>query len=136
MDTSRTFTVASDENLIELITRASQRLVVVAPAITDPVAAALADRLQDRGNIAITVILDADPEVYRLGYGTESALDTVRTASAANCFDLRVQTGVRIGMVVSDEVILLFAPVPQLIEAGSTTIDKPNGIVLTGAPAA
>jgi hypothetical protein len=133
--TERTFTVASDENLVGLIQRASQRLVVVAPAVSDAVAEALIGRLRDLGRVAVTVILDADPEVYRLGYGTETALDRLRSASSDNLFDLRVQPGVRIGSVISDEIILFFAPVPQLIEAGSTTRDKPNGIMLTGTAA-
>src|SRR5690349_14958789 len=126
-DTRRTFTVASDENLVELIQRASHRPVVVAPAITDAVAAAIVDRFRDLGTLTITVILDADPEVYRLGYGTETALDHLRTASTNSLFDLRVQPGVRIGLMLSDDSILFFAPVPQLIEAGSTTLGKPNG---------
>jgi hypothetical protein len=141
IDLERTFAVASDASLVELIQRASRRLVVVSPALTDPVAAALADRLSDLDQLAITVVLDADPEVYRLGYGTPSALDKVRQASKQSLFDLRVQPGVRIGVVISDDVTMLFAPVPMLIEAGSTTIDKPNAIIesvadATGAGAA
>ena len=50
-------------------------------------------------DLAITgAVLDADPEVYRLGYGTRSALDKVRQASKQSLFDLRVQPGVRIGV--------------------------------------
>ena len=132
IDLERTFAVASDASLVELIQRAKRRLVVVSPALNEPVAAALADRLKDLGQLAITVVLDADPEVYRLGYGTRSALDKVRQASKQSLFDLRVQPGVRIGVVISDDVTMLFAPVPLLIEAGSTAIDKPNAIILTG----
>ena len=35
--------------------------------------------------------------MYRLGYGTRSALDKVRQASKQSLFDLRVQPGVRMG---------------------------------------
>jgi hypothetical protein len=93
---------------------------------------ALANRLCDLGQLAITVILDADPEVYRLGYGTISALKHLQGASNLNQLDLRTQAGGRIGVVISDDVTMLFAPVPMLIEAGSTTNDKPNAIILTG----
>ena len=62
----------------------------------------------------------------------KSALDVVRNASKANHFDLRVQPGVRIGVVISDDVTMLFAPVPMLIEAGSTTDEKPNAIIING----
>ena len=47
----------------------------------------------------MNVILDAGPEVYRLGFGDEQALDAIRAASAKNLFDLREQPGVRIGVV-------------------------------------
>jgi hypothetical protein len=111
---------------------ASQRLVVISPALSDTVAVTLADRLRDLGQLAITVVLDADPEVYRLGYGTISALKQLQDASKLNQLDLRTQAGVRIGVVISDDVSMLFAPVPMLIEAGSTTNEKPNAIILTG----
>ena len=62
IDIERTFTVASDKSLVDLVRRASRRLVVVAPALTDGVAAALAGRLPDLGELAITIILDADPK--------------------------------------------------------------------------
>jgi len=115
IDIDRTFTVASDVSLVELIRRASRRLVVVSPALSDLVAAALADRFRDLGQLTIAVVLDADPEVYRLGYGTTSALEKLRGASEQNHFDLRTQPGVRMGIVISDDVTMLFAPVPTLI---------------------
>jgi hypothetical protein len=133
IDVGRAFAVASEERLVELISEARRRLVVISPALTDEVAAALAARLPDLGNISITVIVDADPEVYRLGFGTETALDRLREASDPNMFDLRVQSGVRIGVVISDEITMIFSPVPLLIEAGSTSVEKPNAIVLAGA---
>jgi hypothetical protein len=35
--------------------------------------------------------------------------------------------------VISDELTMVFSPVPLLIEAGSTSIEKPNAIILSGA---
>jgi hypothetical protein len=129
----RTFVVASDERMIQLIGKAKNRLVVVCPALTKRVATAIAETLADEGKISITVILDADPEVYRLGYGTPEALNIVQNAAVKNMFDLRLQSGVRIGLVISDETTLVYAPVPLLIEAGATTSEKPNAIVFSGA---
>jgi len=77
-DSDRAFAVASDATLVGLIQRAQRRLVVVCPALSESVASALSDRLADEGALGVTVILDADPEVYRLGYGTETALDRLR----------------------------------------------------------
>ena len=131
----RFFTVASDTTLIDLIRRACRRLVVICPALTEPVAKALSERLVDEGRIGITVIVDADPEVYRLGFGTEAAFDMLRKAALDNHVALRVQHGVRIGVVISDDVTMVFSPVPQLIEAGSTSKEKPNAIVISGTSA-
>ena len=64
-----TFAVASDEALVMMIKSAQKRLVVIAPALTKPVADAISQRLDDLGKIDVTVILDSDPEVYRLGFG-------------------------------------------------------------------
>jgi hypothetical protein len=46
-----------------LITRARNRLVVIAPALTQAVADALSRRFDHIGKLDVTVILDADPEV-------------------------------------------------------------------------
>ena len=74
-----------------------------------------------------------DPEVYRLGFGDQAALETIRTASADSLFDLREQTGVRIGVVISDDTTMVYSPVSKNIEAGSISMEKPNAIVLSGS---
>jgi hypothetical protein len=131
-DPARTFAVASDEALVGLISRSRNRLVVIAPALTQAVADALSRRFDDLGRLNMTVILDCDPEVYRLGFGDQAALDTIRAASANSLFDLREQTGVRIGVVISDDTTMVYSPVSKNIEAGSTSVAKPNAIVLSG----
>lgn len=128
----RTFTSASDAALIALIRVAKHRLAVIAPGLTTPVAEALALRLVDLPRLELTIILDADPEVYRMGYGDVEALVLIRKASAAAHFDLRVQSGVRIGVVISDERTMIYAPVSRNVEAGSTSPEHPNAIMLGG----
>lgn len=124
--------MAADENLIELIKRARKRLAVIAPGLNQSVARALAARMKDLDTLSLTVILDADAEVYRMGYGEVEALDIIREASASEHFDLREQPGVRIGVVISDDTTLVFAPVSRNVEAGSNTEDKPNAVFLEG----
>ena len=130
----RTFTVATDEALSELILQARERILFIAPGITEPVATALAARLAD-ASLSITVILDSDPEVYRLGFGTPEGLATLKTQFDANQFGLRCQPGIRIGVLVADDKTLIYSPVPQLIEAGSISVAKPNALFLEGATA-
>jgi hypothetical protein len=100
-DPARTFAVASDEALVGLIGRARNRLVVIAPALTRAVADAPSHRFDELGRLDVTVILDSDPEVYRLGFGDQAALETIRAASANSLSDLREQAGVRIGVIIS-----------------------------------
>ena len=92
----------------------------------------MALRFGDLGQLDVTVILDSDPEVYRLGFGDQGALEAIREASAKSLFDLREQPGVRIGVVISDETTMVYSPVSRNVEAGSTSVEKPNAIVLIG----
>jgi len=133
MDDDRTFTVATDAAVISLIKSAKRRLVVIAPALSKAVASALASRFDDLERLDVRVILDADAEVYRLGFGEHEALEVIRNAASRNLLDLRVQPGVRIGVIISDEDTMVFAPISKNIEAGSETAEKPNAIVLRGA---
>ncbi len=132
--TERTFTVATDETLSELICQARDRIVFIAPGISEPVASALVSRL-DEPRLSITVILDSDPEVYRLGFGTPEGLAALKKQFDAKQFGLRCQPGIRIGVLVADDKTLIYSPVPQLVEAGSTSDSKPNALFLEGATA-
>ncbi len=127
----RTFTVATDDSLSELIFNARDRILFIAPGITEPVAVALAARLSDP-KISITVILDSDPEVYRLGFGTPEGLTILKEQLGVNQIGLRCQPGIRIGVLVADDKTMIYSPIPQLIEAGSTSATKPNALFLGG----
>jgi hypothetical protein len=133
---SRTFTVATDAGLIELIRRATNRLVVVAPGLKMPVAEAIVETVQRRGSsLRVVVILDTDPEVCRLGYGEIDALALLAEVLKKAGQPVQTQPGLRIGLIVSDEEMLIFSPTPLLIEAGSKVEEKPNAIRLEAPPA-
>jgi hypothetical protein len=100
---SRLFTVASNETLVSMIRAATERLVIVAPGLSVEVATALADRIRkDGGPRELSVTLDVDPEVCRLGYGDIDSLELLRPALESRARALQVQKGVRIGVLVSD----------------------------------
>jgi hypothetical protein len=88
--------------------------------------------MADIPTLSLTVILDADAEVYRMGYGDPKALEIIRKASIETMFELREQPGVRIGVVISDDRTMVYAPVSRNVEAGSTAEEKPNAIMLEG----
>lgn len=89
----RTFTVATDDAVIAMIGSAKRRLVVVAPALSQAVANALAERFDELADLDIRVIVDADAEVYRLGFGEREALKVIRDAASRSLLDLREQPG-------------------------------------------
>jgi hypothetical protein len=130
---ARLFTVATDETLVALIRSARQRLVIVTPGLSVTVATVLADRIrEDNYPRELSVTLDVDPEVCRLGYGEVASLDILRPALELRARGLQVQKGVRIGVIVSDGDILIYSPTPLLIEAGSNSEEKPNAIQIGG----
>ena len=131
MSAPGTFTVVNDDALCAAISATRQTLVYVAPGITKPVVDALGTRLSSQPHLLATVIVDLDPEVYRLGYGTEEGLRALQELAGQQHLELRQQAGVRIGLLVTDEQTLVYSPTPLLIEAGSTSEAKPNAIVIT-----
>lgn len=136
MNADRTFTNVDDKVLVELISRATQRVMFVAPGLRKAVADVLADavrRLPGR----VTVIMDVDAEVCRMGYGDEAGLITIKAAAEQAGSRLDHHQGVRIGLLIADDTTMIYSPVPLLIEAGSKIPDKPNAILLNGSvPAA
>ncbi len=100
------------------------------------VAKALAERFQELGRLSITLIVDVDPEVYRLGYGDPQGLETIKRLADENFLELRQQPGVSIGLLIADNKTMIYSPTPHLIEAGSLQSEKPNAIVLESTPEA
>lgn len=130
----RVFRTANDDALVALVRAAQRRLVVIAPALTEVVASAVAARIPEHSKaLSLTIILDADPAVYRMGYGDLAALTILRDASVACEFNLRTQAGIRIGLVMSDDQTMIYSPVPRHIEAGSTSNNHPNAIFVTAS---
>ncbi|HEX9002257.1 MAG TPA: tyrosine-type recombinase/integrase [Blastocatellia bacterium] len=129
---SRTFTIASDKTLCQMIENAKERLVLVAPGLSREVAQVLTDRIQhDGGPKVLSVVLDTDPEVCRLGYGDIETFDLLTPALAPRGLSIQMQQGVRIGLIVADGEVLVYSPTPKLIEAGSVSEEKPNAIRIT-----
>ncbi|GIZ51104.1 hypothetical protein NCCP691_11180 [Noviherbaspirillum aridicola] len=131
MNGSGSFTIANDETLCAAIRATRQTLVYVAPGITEPVVDAISECLKTRPHLLVTAIIDLDPEVYRLGYGTEEGLKALQKLAGLQQFALRQQEGLRVGLLVTDERTLVYAPTPLLIEAGSKTEHKPNAVVIS-----
>ncbi len=131
MSGAGTFTVVNDKTLCEAIDATEQSLVYVAPGITKPVVEAIGASLRSKPHLQVTAIIDLDPEVYRLGFGTEEGLRALQDLAGQQHFALRQQQGLRVGLLVTDQRTLVYSPTPLLIEAGSTSEEKPNAIVIS-----
>lgn len=131
MSGAGTFTVVNDKTLCEAVQATQQTLVYVAPGITKPVVDAIGESLRSKPHLLVTAIIDLDPEVYRLGFGTEEGLRALQELAGLQHFALRKQEGLRVGLLVTDQRTLIYAPTALLIEAGSTSEEKPNAIVIS-----
>ena len=132
----------TDEILIDAIDRANYRVVIIAPGVWPPLATAIANAWQRLGTARVTVILDFDPEMCRLGYGSLDSFQILQKAANAMGETLAEEPGIRICVTIIDEETFVFSPTPRLIESppGSgpdviiTAPPKANGIVLSKPP--
>jgi len=131
---SPALTIANDEKMGQLIRSAQRRVVFIAPAVTSAVAEALVRSLKTLGPDGVSIVVDIDPEVYRLGYGDESALALLQAAASAAGTTVNYQRGVRLGVLIADDKTLVFSPTPRLIEAGPRDPTALNAIVLGPPP--
>ena len=127
-------TNADDRRLIELSNDAKERLVYLAPGISLGLAEALSSAWERLGADAVTVILDVDPDVCRLGYGSLEGLQRLRQGATRSGSLVCHQPGVRIGLLISDETTLIYSPTPLLLEAGSGNPERPNAVELKSTP--
>lgn len=125
-----TFTVVNEDTLAHAVGQSQQRLVYIAPGITNKIVEAMGALMTRSQPSALTVIIDADPEVCRLGYGTVEGLKALQALATAHMLPVRYQPGLRLGVLVCDDEISVYSPTPLLIEAGSDRADQPNAITL------
>lgn len=136
-----TFQEVNDASLIDLISKARQRIVFVAPGVHQPVAKALGQRLADIDRLQITVVIDPDEDVCRIGYGDAAGLELLSKYAEREGFTLMAQPGLRVGVLLVDEATLVWSPTPRSVEsappgknATSAESSAPNGLLLGTNP--
>ncbi|RJO61272.1 hypothetical protein C4544_03305 [candidate division WS5 bacterium] len=134
MSKETSITNINDKKIIQYINNASSRVVYMAPGLSKDIASVLATAWERLGKDAVTVILDVDSEVYRFGYGTVDGLHEIRLVASRLGTLVCSQPGVRIGLLIADDVTIIYTPTPLLIEAGSTSPEHPNAIQLESPP--
>ncbi len=107
----------TDELLINAIRRASERVVLISPGVWPPVAEAVAAAWEKLGCDRVTVILDVDPEICRIGYGSLEGIQILQNAAAKQGEALGQEPGIRICVFIVDQETFVFSPTPRQLEA-------------------
>ena len=124
-----TFCAIDDNALIGLIQLAKRRIVFIAPGLHKPVAEALGKRFAEVDKLDVTVVIDPDEEVCRIGYGDEEGLRLVNGYASKNFIGLRSQPGLRVGVLLADDQTLIWSPTPRSVEAPPSS-DSPHELLL------
>ena len=113
------------KKLSEKISKAQESVCYVAPGILLEVAEAIVKVSQRIGTESITVCLDLNEEVFRMGYGTMSAMKKLEESQ----IKLNSASGLRAGIIIIDDTGYMFTPTALLLEADQPS-DAPNAMRL------
>lgn len=123
------FTSISAPKAAALIDATKHRVVLAAPAVRSKTADAIIRALNRLNHRAVTVIVDCDEEVFRLGYGEIEAIKRIRESGC----DIRQCAGLRLGVLVCDERAWVFAPTALYVQPEVHSDETPNAVELRAA---
>ena len=98
-----------DKDVVERTRVAKVRIVYVAPGVSKDVAQALAICTEGKSASQIAIVLDGDEETCRLGCCDAPSLEKL-SAAAINGGQIRRHAGIRLGLLLSDQVVMIWAP--------------------------
>jgi len=124
-----TFKRLDSQELCTRILKARQRVLLCIPGFADDVSAALVEVQQRLGSGGVTIIVDGSDYAARLGYGH---FDAVKQVSDAG-LKVRIEPGLRLGVLVVDEQGWCFTSPPLLVDATMEGATAPNAMTLTRA---
>ncbi|MGA3209335.1 MAG: hypothetical protein ABSE05_16125 [Syntrophales bacterium] len=134
MNSSTTITTVDDKFLCQTIRSAKRRLLFMTPGMSDEVASAVCSKWDELGLSAVDIIVDVDPEVCRMGYGTIGALKKLYFYASKNGGVVHEQPGIRIAVLILDDATIIYSPTPLLIESGPGKESRPNAVKLDLVP--
>lgn len=129
-----TFLAVNDELLISQINQAKARVIYIAPGISKALASCFCLVLSKLHQLNVTVILDPSDEVCRIGYGEFDGLKELHDHSKSSHFALRSQIGIRTGILIVDDQVLVWTPTPLSIEEHPHADKTANGVMLGRNP--
>jgi len=109
------------------IRKAQHSVCYAAPGIQQEPANAMAELSHQIGPELITVCLDFDEHVMRMGFGDLAAVRTLRDAGIA----VSSTPGLRTGLVIVDHEGYIFTPTALYLEADQRPTEAPNALRLS-----
>ncbi len=109
------------------IRKAQYAVCYAAPGIQQEPAKAMAELAQRLGPELITVCLDFDERVMRLGFGDIAAVKTLRDAGIT----VASTPGLRTGLVIVDHEGFIFTPTALYLESDQRSTEAPNAMRLS-----
>lgn len=125
---NQVFTAMSSTKITQILKTAQTRVVLAAPAVFKSTAESLIDTAKRIGKDQVTVIVDCDEEVFRLGYGE---FDAVKALSESG-LEVRQAPGLRLGVLICDNSAWTFAPTALYVQAEIHSDETPNAMELLG----
>ena len=113
--------------IAELIRSAQRSVCFAAPGILREPAKAMAEVAARIGPELVTVCLDFDEKVMRMGFGEMGAVNTLRDAN----IEVLTVHGMRTGLVIVDGEGYIFTPTALYLEAEDRPTDAPNAMRLS-----
>lgn len=124
MSTEALFCTLSGDEMAYLIASAQQSVCYAGPGIQVEVAKALVGAVSSLGLEMLTVCLDFDERVMRMGYGDIAAVQLLRDAGIA----VRSAPGLRTALLITDDAGFIFTPTPLYLEAEPAPGSAPNAM--------
>lgn len=100
------------QRLCELIHSASKRVAFIGPAMTTEVAAAVSNKFSQLDRRGVTIIIDYDEAIFRLGYGHHEAIEILKESG----IELRKESGLRISALIIDDQGWILHQSPMAVE--------------------
>lgn len=124
MSNDALFCTLTSSDIALFIESAKKSVCYAGPGVQDEVAQALLTVVARTGPEMLTVCLDFDERVMRMGYGSLAAVARLREAGIV----VRSAPGLRMALVIADDAGYLFTPTPLYLEAEPACSAAPNAM--------
>lgn len=128
MATDALFCSLSSPRIADLVRSARRTVCYAAPGIQSNVAQAMVETAGRLGQEMLTVCLDFDERVMRMGYGEIGAVKLLREAGIV----VRSAPGLRTALVIADTAGFIFTPTALYLEPEPAANAAPNAIRMSG----